>query len=73
MKVVNVHDAKTHLSRLLEEAKLGEEIIIAKNGEAYVRLVPVAPYENRKLGFLEGFVDAEFFDELPEDELSSWD
>lgn len=40
-RVVNVHAAKTHLSRLLEEALLGEEIVIARDGVPLVRLVPV--------------------------------
>ena len=40
---VNVHEAKTHLSRLLERAHAGEEIILAKAGRPYARLVPLAP------------------------------
>jgi len=40
MKTVNIHAAKTHLSRLLEEAAAGEEIIIAKAGKPVARLVP---------------------------------
>ena len=40
MKIVNVHAAKTHLSRLLDEAAAGEEIIIAKAGKPVARLVP---------------------------------
>ena len=42
MKTVNVHAAKTHLSRLLDEAVAGREIVIAKAGTPVVRLVPVA-------------------------------
>ncbi|HXJ21142.1 MAG TPA: type II toxin-antitoxin system prevent-host-death family antitoxin, partial [Polyangia bacterium] len=42
MKIVNVHEAKTHLSRLLERAHAGEEITIAKGGRPYARLVPIA-------------------------------
>lgn len=41
MKTVNMHQAKTHLSRLVEEAAAGEEIVIAKAGRPMVRLVPV--------------------------------
>jgi prevent-host-death family protein len=41
MKTVNVHEAKTHLSRLLEEVEAGEEIVLARNGKAVARLVPV--------------------------------
>jgi prevent-host-death family protein len=42
MQVVNIHEAKTHLSRLLERVEAGEEIILARNGKAIARLVPVA-------------------------------
>ena len=41
MPIVNVHEAKTHLSRLLERVESGEEIILARNGKAVARLVPV--------------------------------
>jgi prevent-host-death family protein len=42
MKIVNVHEAKTHLSRLLSAVAAGEEVIIAKAGKPVARLVPVA-------------------------------
>ena len=41
MREVNVHAAKTHLSRLLDAAAAGEEIVIAKAGKPYARLVPM--------------------------------
>lgn len=41
MKTVNIHEAKTHLSRLIEEVSAGEEVIIARNGKPVVRLLPV--------------------------------
>jgi prevent-host-death family protein len=41
MESVNVHEAKTHLSRLLERVEAGEEIILARNGKAVAMLVPV--------------------------------
>ena len=69
--VVNVHEAKTHLSRLLERVKGGEEIILAKGGVPYARLVPVAS-QVRELGFVEGSVPESFFEPLPEDELDTW-
>jgi len=50
MKTVNLHAAKTHLSRLVDEAVEGEEVIIAKAGKPMVRLVPVAP-KRRRTGF----------------------
>jgi prevent-host-death family protein len=68
MRTVNVHEAKTHLSRLLERAHAGEEIVIAKNGKPYARLVPFpdrAP--KRRPGTLKGSVriGKSFFDPLP--------
>ena len=43
MEIVNIHEAKTHLSRLIERVRCGEEITIAKGGTPVVRLVPVNP------------------------------
>lgn len=55
MKTVNIQAAKTHLSRLVEEAARGEEIIIAKAGKPMVRLVPVSSLTGpRRLGLLAG-------------------
>ena len=55
MKEVNVHEAKTHLSRLLQRVASGEEITIANRGVAVARLVPVAQRsKNRPLGIDEG-------------------
>jgi prevent-host-death family protein len=65
---VNVHEAKTHLSRLLEKARAGEEIVIAKAGRPIVRLVPVTERPpKRQPGTLKGLVkmDDAFFDPLP--------
>jgi prevent-host-death family protein len=68
MKTVNVHAAKTHLSRLLDRAHAGEEIIIAKSGEPYARLVPLQTRQpGRQPGTLRGLValSKAFFDPLP--------
>jgi prevent-host-death family protein len=43
MSVTNIHQAKTNLSKLIEAAERGEEVIIARNGKPAVRMVPVAP------------------------------
>lgn len=54
---VNMHQAKTHLSRLVERAAAGEEVIIAKAGKPLVKLVPVEPVTidtSKRLGGLEG-------------------
>lgn len=74
--VVNVHEAKTHFSRLLERAHAGEEIVVAKAGKPYARLVALeAPKPERRPGRLQGKgrLDDSFFDPLPEDELRLWE
>lgn len=73
MSTVNVHDAKTQFSRLLDRAHQGEEIILAKAGKPYARLVPLPPKQPRTPGGLAGTVPAEFFDPLPEEELGAWE
>jgi prevent-host-death family protein len=73
MQTVNIHEAKTHLSRLLEQVAGGEEIIIAKAGKAIARLVPLnAPPKKRQLGLLKGKLNfSDNFDApLTEDELA---
>lgn len=55
MKTVNVHEAKTHLSRLLERVEAGEEIVIARNGKAVAKLVAVSR-ARRRPGGLKGKV-----------------
>jgi prevent-host-death family protein len=71
MARVGMHDAKTNLSRLVERAEAGEDIVIQRNGKPVVRLVPVVE-EPRSLTSLRGVwrgrvAMAEDFDELPED------
>ena len=68
MTEVSVHEAKTHLSRLLRRVALGEEIVISRGGEPIARLVPATPRRPRRLGLDEGrFEVPEDFDaELPE-------
>jgi prevent-host-death family protein len=57
MKIVNIHEAKTHLSRLIEEAASGEEVVISKAGKPMVRLVPFTTLAGpRPLGLLAGQV-----------------
>ncbi len=74
MTTVNVHEAKTHLSQLLDRAARGESIIIAKAGKPVARLVPleVAPAAERRLGFLRGsFRVPDDFDEMGADEIAA--
>jgi prevent-host-death family protein len=67
MSIFNVHEAKTHLSRLLERVAAGEEITIARNGRPIARLVPVVN-RPRKPGRLKGRIRlaASFENPLPE-------
>ena len=64
MKTVNIHEAKTHLSKLLERIAKGEEIIIAKAGKPVARLIPENGIKVRTLGAMRGkFAVPEDFDE----------
>jgi prevent-host-death family protein len=69
--MVNVHEAKTHFSRLLERAARGEEVIIAKAGKPVARLIPFATPADRRLGQDAGRVTiaADFDAPLPEELL----
>jgi prevent-host-death family protein len=73
--IVNVHEAKTHLSRLLDEAHAGAEIVVAKAGKPYARLVPLADAAPQRMpGRLKGQIDtSRFFEPLPADDLCAWD
>jgi prevent-host-death family protein len=71
---VNIYDAKTHLSRLVDQAAAGEDIVIARAGKPMVRLVPVEQKAARQPGGLEHLhLPDEFFDPLSEDELKLWE
>lgn len=75
MEVTNIHEAKTHLSRLVERAAAGEEIIIGKAGKPVAKLVAYQePKPKRKPGAWKGKVwISPDFDELPEDILAAFD
>lgn len=70
--IINVHEAKTQLSRLLDKAHAGEEIVLSKAGIPYAKLVPLDK-PKRKLGFIKGHVDDTFFDPLSDAELDGWE
>lgn len=73
MRTVNIHEAKTHLSRLVERAAQGEPFVIARAGKPLVKVVPIgAPPagETRRLGFLAGqFAVPDDFDRMGSDEI----
>lgn len=68
---VNIHDAKTNLSRLIEQAAKGEPFIIAKAGKPMVKVVPLdQPPTMRRLGFMSGqFIVPDDFDRMGEAEI----
>lgn len=74
--VVTVHEAKTHLSRLLARVEAGEEIVIARGKKPVGRLAPIVAEkrEPRKPGALKGLIHLgpEFFEPLPDEELRAW-
>lgn len=74
MKQVNIHEAKTHLSRLLSLVAAGEEVVIAKAGRPIARLSPYEHRTQRVLGQDEGLYEVpEDFDEpLPEEILNDF-
>ena len=73
--IVNVHQAKTQLSRLLAQVEAGEEVLIARRGEPVARLVACKPRSKRQPDVLKGkiVVPDDFFEPLPEEELKRWE
>lgn len=75
-KMISIHEAQTHLSRLLEEASRGEDIVIGRDGKPLARLVPIASaITDRVPGIAKGefALTPSFFDPLPEDEVAAWE
>ena len=76
MRTVNVHEAKTHFSRLIDAAHAGETIVVAKGGKPWARLVPLdAPAPLRQPGVFAGVLKlpspAVLLEPLPEAELTA--
>ena len=73
MITVNIHEAKTHLSKLVDRAAKGESFVIAKAGKPMVQVIALeAPKEPRRLGFLEGKIRVpDDFDRMGEEEIAS--
>jgi prevent-host-death family protein len=73
-EVVNLYDAKAQLSRLIDRATAGEDVVVARSGKPLVRLVPVEVMRPREPGLLKGLaVPDTLFDPLPEDEPAGWE
>ncbi len=75
MTTVNIHEAKTNLSRLIAQVEAGEDVVIARNGTPVARLVACEPPGKREFGVLRGRIklDDSFFEPLPEAELDAWE
>lgn len=76
MAKITIHAAKTNLSRLIERAQAGEEIIISRGDVPVARLLPYQqPKPKRRFGILkgQGSVPDSFFDPLPPEELDAWE
>lgn len=73
MPVVTIHEAKTNLSRLIRKASEGQEVIISRGAKPVARLIAIEVRGKRQPGSLKGKlqVGLEFFEPLPEDELSA--
>ena len=71
---INIHEAKTHFSRLIERAENGETLIISRAGKPVARIVPLesAPAKaKRRIGFMEGEISVpDDFDRMFEDEIA---
>jgi len=76
MTTVNIHEAKTHLSRLVDEVAAGAEIIISKSGKPMARLTPIsAPVRKKQLGLLRGKIKVpdDFNAPLDDETLASFE
>jgi prevent-host-death family protein len=73
MRIVNIHEAKTHLSRLVDKAAKGESFIIAKSGKPIVKVIAIdapAAGETRRVGFMAGqFSVPDDFDRMASEEI----
>ena len=74
-EIVNMHQAKSSLSRLVERALAGEDVVIARNGEPLVRLVPIPKKQEPRIpGRMKGKIwIAPDFDQMSEEELKDWE
>ena len=75
MQTINIHEAKTQFSKLIEAVAQGEQVIIARSGKPVASLVAISATPNRKAGALKGKINiVEDFDAaLPEDILDAFE
>lgn len=75
MSAINIHEAKTHLSRLIEAAAAGEEVVIARHGRPVARLVAIQAASTPRIGALKGrlLVPEDFDAPLPERVLADFE
>ncbi|GAB6090733.1 type II toxin-antitoxin system Phd/YefM family antitoxin [Spirochaeta dissipatitropha] len=73
MIVVNIHEAKTHFSKLVDRAHGGEEVVVAKAGRPWARLVPLETKKERVPGRYNDSPETSFFDPLSPHELQAWE
>lgn len=75
MRIVNMHEAKTHLSRLVDRAAKGEPFVIARAGKPMVKVIPFdAPAEGeaQRIGFMDGLIEVpDDFDQLGAEEIEA--
>jgi prevent-host-death family protein len=74
VKIVNMHEAKTTLSQLVEQVENGEEVVLARAGKPVARVVPIRNVGRRVLGQWRGKVrmSDDFDAPLPPDDLAAW-
>lgn len=79
MKIVNIHEAKAHLSDYVAQVEAGETVVIARRNKPVAKLVPLEPEQaqqpkRRPIGLAKGLghVDAAFFEPMGEEELADW-
>lgn len=75
MRTVNMHEAKTHFSKLVDSVIHGKEVTIAMAGRPVAKLVPIEKKPKRRIGVLKGKikVSKDFYEPLPEDIIDSFE
>jgi prevent-host-death family protein len=69
---VNIHEAKTHFSRLIERAQAGEEVIVARAGRDVARIVPIRTEVDRRPGAFKGRIHGDFTGPSGTDHENDW-